>query len=101
MFTLNVCTTLIKVFVHFGSTVTSKNCISLEIKRRVILAYSYYGQLSNKEVCFIERKNEHFEVPLQRPREWTLLFERSSSVQTAMSMNLDAIMSCRNLVSSK
>ena len=41
----------VKEFIYLGSAVTTKNYVSLNIKRRITLATScYYGQLSNRDV---------------------------------------------------
>ena len=44
----------VKEFIYFGSAVTTKNDVSLEIKRRITLAnrryYGLNGQLSNRDL---------------------------------------------------
>ena len=44
----------VKEFIYLGSAVTTKNDVSLEIKRRIILGNRYYyglnGQLSNRDL---------------------------------------------------
>ena len=45
---------IVKEFIYLGSAVTTKNCVNLEIKRRITLAnrcyYGINGQLSNRDL---------------------------------------------------
>ena len=66
----------VKEFIYFGSAVTTKNDVSLEIKQRITLAnrcyYGLNGQLSNRDLsrATVRIQSALCEVACEQKQSW-------------------------------